>query len=99
MRWMGFRFESINGQIVDSNELYSLLHQQLGSFRFEINEVFVKFSVLPVFGILRLEKDALHSVPVEPREFLASDGAYVGYVKHRHFSGQRFERKFVEPLP
>src|SRR5262249_7879648 len=93
-----FRFEFVDGKVINPYKPHALLHNELGRLRIEINELLVKFSILPVFGIFCLEENTLHSAPVEPLELFPAERGRAVNFEHATFSGKCFERKLLEPL-
>src|SRR6266850_2307643 len=97
---MFFGFEFINGKIIDTDQPDPALDQELRSFRLEIDEVFVEFSVLPVFGVLGLEENPLDSIPLQILQIFSSNGSNTRQVHDRCLTGQLFQWYFVQaPSP
>src|SRR5262245_60866910 len=95
---MRLRSEFIDGQIVDTDELYPVLDDNLRTIRLQVNKILVKFSILPVLGIFSLEQRALHALPIEALEFRTPKGSRIRNFEHTDFTGKGFERKFMETL-
>src|SRR5512138_3845397 len=98
MGGMRLRSEFVDREVIDSNQAQFLLDKELRSLRIEINKLFIKFAVLPVFRIVGLEEDPLYSVPVQSGEVGAANGSRRGNLEHRGLTRKCLERNFVEPF-
>jgi hypothetical protein len=54
--------ECVNRKIIDANEFYATIDEDLSCVGFEICKVFVESAVCPVLRVVRFEQDPLNAV-------------------------------------